>query len=224
MMDGCSLVLRHIIPLLPEVGDVQQPGKVVGHNIILACSVSDAELEWLESEVPPGESAVVVLHGVNPGQGTVISLQVEFPSQQVVPQALQGPSYGQALLLHSRVPGLTGQQLVAQVQDWSFFPQITLDQHGPQAHGRSFVWTRNRWLKSELLSTGEEHKQALRVWNAVLQSSFQVTGFLWSFAVKAVSGVTMEANWGTNRRYQLAKPKKDLISFFVRGRGQLRMA
>lgn len=60
--DQRSLALHRIIPLLPEVGDVRQPGKVVGHNIVPACSVSDVELEWLESEVPSGETAGVVLH------------------------------------------------------------------------------------------------------------------------------------------------------------------
>lgn len=45
---------------------MQQPGKV-SHHIVLVCTVSDVELEGLESEVPPG-------------QRTMISLQVELPS------------------------------------------------------------------------------------------------------------------------------------------------
>uniref|UniRef100_A0AAV2LVA4 Uncharacterized protein n=1 Tax=Knipowitschia caucasica TaxID=637954 RepID=A0AAV2LVA4_KNICA len=94
----------------------------------------------------------------------------------------------------------------------------------PSPTAEASVWTRNRCSKSGLRSTGDEQRQDLRAWKAVSQSSFQTTGFLWSFIVSAVSGAAMVANCGTNRRYQPAKPKKDLTSFFVRGRGQLRMA
>ena len=94
----------------------------------------------------------------------------------------------------------------------------------PSPTAEASVWTRNRWLKSGLLRTGKEHKQALRAWNSTSQSSFEMTRFLWSFAVRAVSGAATVANCGTNLLYQLAKPKKDLTSFFERGHGQLRMA
>lgn len=74
-----SPALHHIIPLLPKVGDVQQPGEIIYHSIGLVCSMSDLELERLEGEVPAGETAVVVLHGVHPGQNMMVGPQVELP-------------------------------------------------------------------------------------------------------------------------------------------------
>lgn len=92
---------------------------------------------------------------------------------------------------------------------------------GPTAD--AFTCTRNIWVKFGFLRTGEERSWAYDVLKAVSQSSDQVTGFLWVLLVSAVSGAAMVADWGTNRRYQPAKPKKDSTSFLVRGRGQFRI-
>lgn len=73
-MTGRLKALCHISPLFPKVGDVWQPGEKICHNFALANSKSDLELEWLEGEVPAGETAVVVLHGVQPGQSMMVGL------------------------------------------------------------------------------------------------------------------------------------------------------
>lgn len=48
-------MLRHIIPIFPEVDNVRQPGKVVCHNVGLAGQVSHLELVRLKREVPVSE-------------------------------------------------------------------------------------------------------------------------------------------------------------------------
>ncbi|XP_055022408.1 protein NYNRIN-like isoform X2 [Boleophthalmus pectinirostris] len=50
--DGATQALRHIIPLLPKVGDVRQLGQIVRHHIGLASSMADLEMERLEREIP----------------------------------------------------------------------------------------------------------------------------------------------------------------------------
>lgn len=69
-----SLVPRHIIPLLPEVADVWQTGEIICHNIVVAGSMLDLELEGLQGEVPMGELAVVIFHGIHPDQSMMVGL------------------------------------------------------------------------------------------------------------------------------------------------------
>lgn len=107
---------------------MRQPAEVVYHHIRLACLVTDDELERLQGEVSPSKATVVVLHGVDPHQGPMISLQITLLPQQVVVQALQCPLNDQTFFLHCGVPGLTRLKFAAQVQDWMLFSGVPLGQ------------------------------------------------------------------------------------------------
>ena len=70
---------RHTIPPLSKVAKVGQPRKVISHHIGNALSMANHEPERLQGEIPPGQPTVMVLHAVNPGECTMICLEVKLP-------------------------------------------------------------------------------------------------------------------------------------------------
>ncbi len=54
-----------------------------------------------------GDPHVGILHAVEPLEGRVVRTEGEFPTQEVVAEGEDGPSDGQAFLLHGAVSSLS---------------------------------------------------------------------------------------------------------------------
>lgn len=145
--------------------------------------------------IPPGKAAVVVLHAIDPGESLMISFQVELPPKQVVAQALKCPLNGQALFLHSGIPGFTWLELAAQEHNRMFFSMVSLGQDCSKANCRCIHLHQKPSVKVWALEDGERTQAfPVKALIAALHSSDQATGFFWSLQVKAASGAVVVAN------------------------------
>ncbi len=79
--------LCHITSPLSRPRTDREPRQVVGYLVLGARSMPNFELVWLQGKIPSGHTRVVILHCVDPCQGSVICFKDKLPSQQVVPNA-----------------------------------------------------------------------------------------------------------------------------------------
>ena len=158
------------------------------------------EVKWLQCQIPPGDPVVDILHAVEPLEGSVVRAEGEWAPQQVIPQGIDRPPDGQALLSTVLYLASLSDSFRLMYTTRRLTPRTRWDRTAPSPLPDASACTTNGREKLGVWRRGSPQRACFTLSSDSWHCSVHWTGSEAPFQVRSVKGLVSSAKFGINRR------------------------